>query len=135
MNENPSNLSREHMRELWRRMTDIFGAQWSSQHGEIDHDDTWLRGLSNLTAEQISIGLTACANMQPDENGKFWAPSLPQFKDMCVPKDTKPAYHEHYLWLPKPKLTDEQKAEVSRKLRAALKGNPESPDPQEAASG
>ena len=116
-----SNLSPEHISELWRRMTDIFGAQWSSQHGEIDHDDTWLRGLSDLTPQDLSIGLSACATMPPDDNGKFWAPTLPQFRDMCKPKDTRPAYYETYPALPTPTLTKEEKLTWIESCRKALK--------------
>ena len=102
-------------------MTDIFGAQWASAHGEIDHDDTWLRGLSDLTPQDLSIGLTACANMKPDENGKFWAPSLPQFKSMCKPKDTRPSYHEEYPGLPAPKISKEDALKHLAAIRESLK--------------
>lgn len=117
MNEN---LSREHIRELWRRMTDIYGHKWSSQHGEIDHDDTWLRGLQDLTVEQLSYGLTQCALQEPDHNGDTWAPTLPEFRSMCKPS-SKPAIHDEFHELPAPTLSKEQKLEHISKLREALK--------------
>lgn len=100
-------------------MTDIFGAQWSSQHGEIDHDDTWLRGLSDFTPQDLSIGLTACATMKPDEDGKFWAPSLPQFRDMCKPKPYP--YATNFPSLPTPDISKEEQLAHIAKIREALK--------------
>src|SRR5690348_10721722 len=115
-----SNLSREHISELWRRMTQIFGAQWNSQHGDIDHDDTWLRGLQGLSPEDLSRGLQACVDLEPDESGKIWAPSLPLFKSMCKSSST-PAAHEEYKSLPAPELSREQKLSHIAKLRESLK--------------
>lgn len=120
MNEPNQNLSREHIRELWRRMTDIFGAQWNSQHGDIDHDDTWLRGLSGLMPDDLAFGLHACVDMKPDAAGNIWCPALPMFKSMC--KGTTPAaMHEEYKALPSPSLSKEEKLKHIADIRALLK--------------
>lgn len=118
MNENP-NLSREHIRELWRRMTDIYGHKWSSQHGEIDHDDTWLRGLSDFTPAELSHGLSACAKQEPDHNGDTWAPTLPEFRAMCKPKPYP--YDTNVPALPTPNLSKEEKLTWLESCRKALK--------------
>lgn len=108
-------------------MTAIYGHKWASAYGETDADDTWARGLHDVSPQQLAAGLHACL-WRTDP----WPPTLPEFISMCKP-EPKPACHDSFIALPKPTLTAEQKAEVSRKLRAALKGNTESPDPQEAA--
>lgn len=116
-----SNLSREHIDELWRRMTQIFGGQWTSQFGESDHADTWLRALSDFSPEDLSVGLNACVNMKPDEDGNLFPPNLPKFRAMCRPKDTRPTYYDSYKVLPVPTLTKEEALAHIAKLREALK--------------
>lgn len=116
-----SNLSPEHISELWRRMTDIYGHKWSSAHGEIDHDDTWLRGLSDLTPAELSHGLSECARQEPDQNGDTWAPTLPEFRAMCKPKDTRAPYHALYAELPAPSLKKEEKLAHIALIRESLK--------------
>lgn len=100
-------------------MTAIYGHKWASAYGETDADDTWARGLHDVSPQQLAAGLHACL-----KRTDTWPPTLPEFIVLCKP-EPKPAYHEAYPGLPAPKLTDEQKAEVSRKLRAAISVKPE----------
>lgn len=115
-----SNLSREHIDELWRRMSRIYGAAFVSSYGESD-DDTWLRGLLDFTPEDLSVGLEACAKQKPDEDGNLFPPNLPKFRAMCKPKDTHPAYHEEYKGLPAPKISKEDALAHLAKIREGLK--------------
>lgn len=101
-------------------MSRIYGVAWVSMFGTHD-DDTWLRGLSDFTAEDLSVGLEACAKQKPDEDGNLFPPNLPKFRAMCKPKDTRPSYHEEYKELPAPKISKEEALAWVNKIRAELK--------------
>lgn len=101
-------------------MSRIYGAAWVSGYGPSD-DDTWLRGLSDFTSEDLSIGLEACAKQKPDEDGRLFPPNLPQFRALCRPKSTKPAYHDLYITLPAPKIAKEDALAHLAQIKAMLK--------------
>lgn len=64
--------------ELWSRMSEMFGHTWLRDQGD-EPNDTWIRGLSGLTAKQFGAGLVACR-----DSGKAFPPSLPEFRAMCL---------------------------------------------------
>ena len=70
------------MRRLWIRMTEIFGHRWTSAMGEdaaTGSGETWARGLSGLSAEQIRAGIErTIVAAEP------WPPTLPEFRSMCL---------------------------------------------------
>ncbi|HEX5464435.1 MAG TPA: hypothetical protein VFW88_06935 [Burkholderiales bacterium] len=109
------------MAEFWRRMAAIFGHRWTSAYGETDEDDTWLRGLSDLTPQDLADGLHGCVNLQPDDAGKVWPPNLPEFRALVrtakrarIAKLTPPTK-------PQAPMTPEQRAEARRQLRELQK--------------
>ena len=72
-------LTKKHMRILWLRMGELYDVKWTNSHGEKDQNDTWLKGLKDLTPEMIGDGLTGCLNQY-----KAWPPTLMQFRDLCL---------------------------------------------------
>ena len=88
-------------------MTQIYGHKWVSSYGEIDHDETWGKGLADMDMGQLKKGFIACVN-----SGEAWPPTLPEFRALCKPKQREneamyraPTSH----MLPK-KLTDEERS-------------------------
>lgn len=70
------------VRQLWLRMTEIYGHKWTSAYGEDAESgagETWAVGLCGLTARDINTGLSA-AIVSTDP----WPPSLPMFRAMCL---------------------------------------------------
>lgn len=101
-------------------MARIYGVAWVSMFGAHD-DDTWLRGLSDFTPEDLSIGLEACAKQKPDEDGNLFPPNLPKFRSMCKPNDEKAPYHEMFVSLPKPQISKEDALKHLAAIRESLK--------------
>ncbi len=67
--------------ELWTRLSEMYGHTWSSQQGDKPND-TWLRGLQDLTPAQYGAGLRAClARTSP------FPPTLPEFRQLCTGYD------------------------------------------------
>ena len=91
----PKGLSTEHIDLLWLRMAKIYGHKWVSSFGQSD-DDTWLKGLWDITPEQVGAGLEKCRISK-----ETWPPTLPEFRTMCLPEKSPP-YHRDYVALPKP---------------------------------
>lgn len=56
----------------------IYGHKWTSSFGEKD-DGTWLKGLSDVSVEQIKHGLE---KIRVSDEG--WPPSLPEFRTLCL---------------------------------------------------
>lgn len=100
-------------------MARIYGVAWVSMFGAHD-DDTWLRGLSDFTPQDLSIGLEACAKQTPDEDGNLFPPNLPKFRSMCKPKDNRPAYFEEHKGLPAPKISKEDALAHLNEIRKNL---------------
>lgn len=108
--------------ELWQRLTEMYGHRWTSQQGE-DPNDTWLRGLADVTPKQFGAGLRACCN-----SGEGWPPTLPEFRALCVggsPDGITGAWGTgaHRIYQPERLLdsmtTDERKAKLAA-IRAGL---------------
>lgn len=84
----PQPLSKPILRDLWTRMSAIYGHRWNSAYGDLSEDgtgkptvagDTWKRGLLGVTAQQVGTGLNACiASAEP------WPPTLPEFRALCL---------------------------------------------------
>jgi hypothetical protein len=70
------------------RMCRIYGHKWTSAYGETD-DGTWLKGMSDITPEQVAHGLSECLKRQDP-----WPPTLPEFRAMAKPNT--PAYHKPF---------------------------------------
>lgn len=67
--------------ELWQRMTEIYGHQWSSQQGD-EPNDTWARGLDGLSPQQFAHGLQALFT-----RSELWPPNLVEFRQLCTGYD------------------------------------------------
>lgn len=65
---------------FWLRMTQIYGHKWASSFGESDTDDTWAKGLADLTVDEMKKGFIACV-----KSGEAWPPTLPEFRRLCRP--------------------------------------------------
>ncbi len=63
---------------LWSRMTQVYGHKWTSSFGEFDQDDTWGKGLADLSLDQIKTGFVSCLDSDQE-----WPPTLPQFRQFC----------------------------------------------------
>lgn len=112
------NLSHDDIDELWRRMSRIYGIAWATMFGSSD-DDTWLRGLSDFTPQDLAIGLEACAKQKPDEDGNLFPPNLPKFRSMCKPKPY--IYHNDVPSIPAPKISKEDALKHLTAIRESLK--------------
>jgi hypothetical protein len=109
------------MNELWRRMTAIYGHKWSSQYGDCDADDTWAKGLADITPEQLGHGLRECLKVGSDRKrtgDEDWPPTLGEFRAYCKP--VRHACHDTYAALPKPEMSIEEKEAAIQKCREAL---------------
>jgi hypothetical protein len=94
-------------------MRETFGSVWTTQYGAVPND-TWLRGLADVTDEQLVRGL----NRMIRERAEF-PPNLTQFIALCTQADPQPeispSYHKA---LPlDPPETEEHRA--ARKARGA----------------
>jgi hypothetical protein len=87
---------------MWERMGHIHGRKWTSEYGEsavvdrklTDTAITWGVGLKELTEDQIKEGLRKCINrLSTKNNGEVWPPNLPEFKAMCIDKQSGPEYY------------------------------------------
>lgn len=66
------------MDRLNKRMAEIYGHRWTSAYTRSALD-TWARGLSGFSVEQIANGVSACIA------GAFaWPPTLPEFRELCL---------------------------------------------------
>lgn len=94
-------------------MHQVFGYRWSNQYGDAD-DGTWLDGLSDMSREQLAIGMarvrrTASTNAR----GEAWPPNLVEFRQGCalrmedfgLPKEID-AFHEAYRVISGTKVAD-----------------------------
>jgi hypothetical protein len=81
MKEQPSEQQPERVIDrFWLRMTQIYGHKWSSSFGESDTDNTWAKGLADLTVDELKKGFIACV-----KSGEAWPPTLPEFRILCRP--------------------------------------------------
>lgn len=81
-------------------MAAIYGHRWASAYGDAPEDasgklsvpgDTWSRGLSGVTEQQIGGGLNRCiASADP------WPPTLPEFRALCLDIPTLAAVRADY---------------------------------------
>lgn len=104
------------MNELWRRMAELYGFRWTSQHGECDADGTWARVLSGLTPGQLARGLQTCADVGASRargGEEDWPPTAGEFLGYCA--TYKARAHQLYLPTPKPATmtADERAAWIS----------------------
>jgi hypothetical protein len=76
------------MRRFWARMVAIYGGKWARDYGDAcENDDgtltvtgdTWRRGLSGVSEQQIAAGLQACLT-----SADPWPPTLPAFRALCL---------------------------------------------------
>jgi len=59
----------------------MFGHQWASQQGD-EPNDTWVRGLSDVSPVQLGVGLRALL-----ERSDTWPPNLVEFRRLCLDTD------------------------------------------------
>ncbi len=104
-------------------MASIYGHRWLSSYGPTDADDTWLRGLADLTPAELAIGLRACvqfARTNALAGDVDWPPTLGEFRHRC--HSSLPASHVEYVALPAPQMTEEEKQAAIARCRRALIG-------------
>lgn len=81
-------LTEKHIRTLWLRMGEMYGALWTSSHGDFDQNNTWLKGLTGISPQQIANGLNKCLQTIGESKGP---PTLPIFRAMCLDLPNKQA--------------------------------------------
>lgn len=94
-------------------MCRIYGHKWTSAYGETD-DGTWLKGMSDITPEQVAHGLTECLKRQDP-----WPPTLPEFRAMAKPNT--PAYHKPFPKLSKPEPNEELASKAIEEMKRITK--------------
>lgn len=76
------------LRRVWERMAAIYPNKWRAAMGESPHSaegklsvygDTWAKGLTGLTPEELGRGLEACITRTDP-----WPPVLPEFRALCL---------------------------------------------------
>lgn len=94
-------------------MGEMYGHTWASQQGD-EPNNTWIRGLSGITNDQLAIGLRACL-MRPDT----FPPTLPEFLAMCSGTADGFQYSGesrcHRIYEPERQLENKTAMEESRK--------------------
>lgn len=70
-------LTEEKIKNLWARMSSVYGYRWKSAYGPKD-DGTWLHALQGLTPEQLSRGVKRAI-----KKFQTWPPTLPEFRALC----------------------------------------------------
>lgn len=104
------------MDEVWVRMSEIYGHRFTSSYG-IDPNDTWAKGLHDMTPQEIGHGLAACITMS---KGNEWPPNLAEFRAMCRPQRLCAAHKAFEpTSLPKPKNPEVGRASI-RGMRETL---------------
>ncbi|MGC1550508.1 MAG: hypothetical protein WA777_18455 [Rhodanobacter sp.] len=85
--------SQRTLRDLWSKMTGIYGHAWTSKFGDSPEYDCdhispgalndagklWQAGLAGITPKQIGLGISR-AVMRAGE----FAPNLPEFRKLCL---------------------------------------------------
>jgi len=72
-----SNTGTSVINKLWVRMSQIYGAKWVSNYGEVP-TQPWINLISNMPHEKIAHGLNEII-----KEGDNWPPSLSKFNRMC----------------------------------------------------
>ena len=96
------------MANFVERMTGVYGIKWSKSYASVEAIETWSRGLSSLTNEQVAAGIRGSM-----ERHKDWPPTLPEFLSLCKPEPQKAAHKVFPKALPEPpewRQTRRQKA-------------------------
>ena len=72
-----SNTGTSVINKLWVRMSQIYGAKWVSNYGEVP-TQPWINLINNMPHEKIAHGLNEII-----KEGDNWPPSLSKFNRMC----------------------------------------------------
>jgi hypothetical protein len=91
----------------------MYGHKWTSQQGE-EPNDTWLRGLSDVTGKQLGAGLVTCR-----DSGEGWPPTLPEFRAACLGDNGLIAADKSAHRIYKPELLIESTTSTDRRSRLA----------------
>lgn len=97
-------------------MGEMYGHSWASQQGDIPND-TWIRGLVDLTPEQFAAGLRAClSRVNP------FPPNLPEFRALCTGQDENAWERQcHRVIDPATLLTHKRSKEQTEAALASLR--------------
>lgn len=70
------------MTQLWLRMSEIYGAQFANQYGEVGGEafQTWCLGLRDMTEAMIKRGFTRLLARE-----SAFVPNLNEFRTLCLP--------------------------------------------------
>ena len=113
------NLPAKHpMHTLWSRFSEMYGHQWGSQQGD-EPNDTWIKGLADISNEQLGAGLQALIKRQ-----ETWPPNLIEFRQLCLNED--PGQWErqaHKLYEPDRLLEDKTSKEAAHKAGESFFSN------------
>lgn len=78
------NINADLIDQFFIKMAAIYPYKWSGQFANEESvliaKEEWHEGLEDLTVEQIKKGLSHCR-----KNGDQFPPSIPQFRQMCLP--------------------------------------------------
>jgi len=72
-----SNTGTSVINKLWVRMSQIYGAKWVSNYGEVP-TQPWINLINNMPHEKIAHGLNEII-----KEGDNWPASLAKFNKMC----------------------------------------------------
>jgi hypothetical protein len=94
----------------------MFGHTWLRDQGD-EPNDTWIRGLSDLSPADLGCGLIACR-----DSGKTFPPTLPEFRSMCRPDHGMTAMEKASLkeYRPERLLEDETSKAAAREAGAKV---------------
>lgn len=69
------------MTQLWLRMSEIYGAQFANQYGEVGGESfqTWCLGLRDMTEAMIKKGFTKLLQRE-----SAFVPNLNEFRKLCL---------------------------------------------------
>ena len=76
----PNRNGNEAANWVWRKMVEMYGAQWTRERGSAP-PTTWSLALGKHDPETIRQAMARVATRHPD-----WPPSLPQFVACCTPQ-------------------------------------------------
>ena len=79
---------------LWLQLTDIYGAYFTTKHGDKD-SGVWFQALHDVSEEEIALGLRALFD---DERFETWPPNCIQFRHLCIKRRKKelPSVHKAF---------------------------------------
>lgn len=108
-------MTAEHVAALWRRLEEIFGAQWSSRFPNHEralafwHSQLEARGV---TPAQLAVGVQALL-----DSGAKYPPSLAELLHACRRRENEAMYQRNTKALEPPRTPKEEALQRLREMR------------------